>query len=170
MRLREAPEEIEDTRKKGLVRHSLSDILMMCLIGFICGIQLIEDIVFFFETNYERLCKIVPLKNGVPDRATVYRVLAMLDDRKFEALMVRIMAPYIAKVRGVVAVDGKKVRGSAAGGNNGVHIVSAWADEMGLCLAQYKTEEKSNEITAIPELLDLMDLKNVIVTIDAQAA
>lgn len=167
MRLQEALEEIEDPRMKGKIRHSLADILMMCLIGFICGIPLIEDIVFFFETNQERLRKIVPLKNGVPDRATVYRVLAMIDDRKFEALMIRIMKPYIDKVSGVVAIDGKKARGSASGGSKGVHIVSAWADAIGLCIGQYKTEEKSNEITAIPELLDLLDLKNIIVTIDA---
>ena len=167
MRIQEALKEIEDPRVQGRTRHSLTDILMMCLIGFVCGITLIEDIVFFFDTNLERFRKIIPFKNGVPDRNTVYRVLALIDDRKFEEVMVRIMKPYLDKVRGVVAVDGKRICGSACGGNKGVHIVSAWADEIGLCLAQYKTEEKSNEITAIPELLELLDLSGIIVTIDA---
>ena len=167
MKLYEALKEVEDKRKQVQVLHSLPDILMMCMIGFICGITLIEDIVFFFETNLERFQKIIPLKNGVPKRNTVYRVLAMIDDRQFEQVMMRIMKPYTKNLEGVVAIDGKTIRGSATSGNKGVHVVSAWATTIGLCLAQYKTEEKSNEITAIPELLDLMDLKGIIVTIDA---
>ena len=80
------------------------------------------------------------------------------------------MRSFVEKLPGIkqfIAIDGKTIKGSKKNGTKGAHIVSAWADILGLCLAQVKTSEKSNEITAIPELLELIDIKNCVITIDA---
>jgi predicted transposase YbfD/YdcC len=110
------------------------------------------------------------LPNGIPSADTILRVLARIDHTKFEESLNNWTQGYFrerAQPGSVIAIDGKTVRGSAAQGGKAIHLVSAWADELGLVLGQVKTAEKSNEITAIPELLAALDLAGCVVTIDA---
>lgn len=169
MSIIEALEEIEDKRIDRCKKHKLSDILMLCLLGFLCGLKDIENLVYWAELREKRLKQVMPLENGIPSADTVLRVLSLIDPKQFESVFTKVTHSYFNENSGqdFVALDGKTIRGSKKEGNKGVHIVSAWAHKLGLCLGQVKTEEKSNEITAIPELLDIIDLKNIIVTIDA---
>jgi predicted transposase YbfD/YdcC len=130
----------------------------------------VEDIVFFGETHEDWLRKYLALPNGIPSADTILRVLSRIDRRKFEGCFLSWTCGYFRErvhAGSVIAVDGKTVRGSACEERKAVHVVSAWADQMGLVLGQVQTEEKSNEITAIPALLEALDIAGCIVTIDA---
>ncbi|MFA6857607.1 MAG: ISAs1 family transposase [Treponema sp.] len=174
MTLLDAMEEIEDYRIDLCKKHELVDILMICLLGFFIGLTDIESTAFWAKKQKDRLTRVIGLKNGTPGADTIHRVLAMIDDKQLEKAffswthgMFKANPPKKDEIE-VVALDGKTIRRSnTTGGKKGAHIVSAWADRLGIALPQVKVDEKSNEITAVPELLELMDLKGVIVTIDA---
>lgn len=111
----------------------------------------------------------LPFEHGIAPAQTVRRTLARLDPRRLEEAFAAWTASLAGRVRGVVAIDGKSVRGSKrdADGKGALHLISARAHEAGLVLAQRAVDGKSNEITAIPELLDMLALEGAIVTIDA---
>ena len=175
--LKESLMEINDFRIERCKKHSLVDILMIVLIGLLCGHKSIEEIHFYAELSEEDLKKYLELPNGIPSSDTILRVLAGIDGKELEKFLVK----YTREVFGsklpdkeVIAIDGKTIRNSEytnftddEKSHKASHVVSAFASSMGICFGQVKTEEKSNEITAIPELLELLDLKGVIVTIDA---
>ena len=145
---------------------------MLSLIGYICGEKDIESIVEWANLNKENLQKVIPLDNGIPSADTLLRVMGIINPKKFENLLISVTQKYFEELpetvqKEIIAIDGKTIKGSRTKTNTVVHIVSAWACKLQLFLAQVKTNEKSNEITAIPELLDLLDLKNTIITIDA---
>lgn len=175
MDLLEALGTIEDKRVERCKKHELQDILLLCLLAVLCGQNDVEGIVMFGQTRIQELKHYIPLKNGIPSADTILRVLARLDSKQFEAAFLSWTKDYFKETsvknpmaHPCIAIDGKTVRKSnteAAG--KGIHLVSAWASELGIVLGQIKTKEKSNEITAIPELLIAMDLKGIIVTIDA---
>ncbi|MDR2363248.1 MAG: ISAs1 family transposase, partial [Spirochaetaceae bacterium] len=146
---------IPDPRIDRCKKHHLVDILLLCIIAMVCGVESVEDIVFFGETHEDWLRKYLALPNGIPSADTILRVLGRIDHRKFEGCFLSWTRGYFRErmsTGSVIAVDGKTVRGSENGERKAIHIVSAWADEVGLVLGQVQTAEKSNEITAIPAL------------------
>ncbi len=159
-----------DPRMERTRLHSLKDILVLSLCAIICGADGFVAIEEFGILKEAWLKTFLDLPNGIPSHDTIGRVFALLDPKALEA-MFRAWMRAVAVLTGgeVVAIDGKTLRRSfrKAGSGVFVHMVSAWATRNRVVLGQVKTEEKSNEITAIPELLGLLFLKGCIVTIDA---
>lgn len=159
-----------DPRMERTRLHSLKDILVLSLCAIICGADGFVAIEEFGIPKEAWLKTFLDLPNGIPSHDTIGRVFALLNPKALEA-MFRAWMRAVAVLTGgeVVAIDGKTLRRSfrKAGSGMFVHMVSAWATRNRVVLGQVKTEEKSNEITAIPELLGLLFLKGCIVTIDA---
>lgn len=150
--------------------HSLLDIVAITVCAVICGADNWVDVAFFGRCKEAWFRQWLELPNGIPSHDTFGRVFAMLDAEQFAGCLGRWMAAVQEATQGqVVAIDGKSLRGSRDGakGKGAVHLVSAWASSNHLVLGQVKVDDKSNEITAIPELLRLLSLKGCIVTIDA---
>jgi predicted transposase YbfD/YdcC len=150
--------------------HELLDILVIAICGVICGADGWVSIEQFGNAKIDWLRTILPLPNGIPSHDTFGRVFARLDPEQFQRCFMSWVQGISEVTQGeVVAVDGKTVRRSKDGalGKDAIHMVSAWASENRLTLAQKKVDDKSNEITAIPALLELLDLKGCIVTTDA---
>ena len=168
---------IKDFRIDRCKKHNLCDILMIVLIGYLTGCKNIEEIHFSAEVCEDTLRKYLELPNGIPSADTILRVLAGIDGKELE----KVLAVYARGTFGslipekeVMAIDGKTIQRSgytnhndASKSHKAAHVVSAFASSMEICFGQVKTEEKSNEITAIPELLELLEIKGLIVTIDA---
>jgi hypothetical protein len=112
------------------------------------------------------LRKFLALTNGVPSEKTFLRVFRVLDPKQFESAFRRWVGSVVGALSGNIAVDGKTVRGSGGGGETAIHMVSAFATDLGIVLGQEKVSGKSNE-TAIPELLEALYLKGFLVSIDA---
>ena len=125
------------------------------------------DVADWGRAKLEWLRRFLPFENGTASHDTYGRVFALLDAPVFEACFIAWMATLCPALTGVVAVDGKTVRCSQRTGQKAIHLVSAYAHGLGVTLGQVKTAKKSNEITAIPELLDALLLKGCLVTIDA---
>jgi len=162
--------ELPDPRVVGRTSHRLLDILFLTLCAVVCGMDDEEAIEEWGEVRLDWLRRFVPLENGIPSHDTIGRVLAALKPAKFQACFVRWMAALCPSLAGeVVAIDGKTVRGSRVtkSGVPAIHMVSAFVCGRGITLGQVKTAEKSNEIAAIPELLDGLNLTGATVTIDA---
>lgn len=161
---------IEDPRIERTKDHLLIDILMVALCAMLCGAEGFVDFEEFGNAKSEFLRSFLELPNGIPSHDTFRRVFALLDPAQF-AECFRHWSESLRKTVSaeIVAIDGKTLRGShdRAKGKEPIHMVSAWARENGLVLGQIKTGEKSNEITAIPELLRTLKLAGCIVTIDA---
>jgi len=161
---------IPDPRIERCKKHLLTDILLLCIIAMTCGVESVETITFFGITHIQWLKQYLALPNGIPSADTILRVLARIDHTKFEECFHNWTRGYFrerVQPGSNIAIDGKTVRGSATESGRGIHLVSAWANELGLVLGQVKTAEKSNEITAIPQLLAALDIAGCIVTIDA---
>ena len=161
--------EIEDPRIPGMVLYPLDEILLTVLVGLLCRAEDFDEIEDVCSELLDWLQRFLPFEHGIAPAQTVRRTLARLDPRRFEEVFAAWTASLAGRVRGVVAIDGKSVRGSKrdADGKGALHLISAWAHEAGLVLAQRAVDGKSNEITAIPELLDMLALEGAIVTIDA---
>ena len=150
--------------------HKLSDILVIAVCAVLCGAESYPAIEDFGHEREEWLKQFLELPEGIPSHDTFNRVLRLLDPIQFQACFLSWMHAVAEVTQGeVVAIDGKTLRRSFAKGTakRAVHMVSAWATENGVVLGQRKVDTKSNEITAIPELLDLLALRGCIVTIDA---
>lgn len=161
---------IYDCREKGKVRHNLIDVLFIAVAATICGADDWEDMEAWALEREEWLRERLELLNGVPSWYTIERVFDAIDPKQFEKLFIEWMKEITQIQEGtVVAIDGKSMRGTAekSKGKSAVHIVNAWCSSNKLVLGQVKTSEKSNEITAIPELLDMLFIKGCIVTTDA---
>ena len=162
--------KIPDPRMQRARFYSLTDILMLSLCAIICGANDFVAIEEFGQVKEEWLTTFLDLPNGIPSNDTIGRVFAMLNPKTLEAMFRAWMRGVAELTSGeVVAIDGKTLRRSfrKAGSGIFVHMISAWATRNSVVLGQVKTEEKSNEITAIPELLGLLSVKGCIVTIDA---
>jgi predicted transposase YbfD/YdcC len=135
----------------------------------ISGVNHLTQIELFGEAKLEWFRKFLPYEHGIPSHDTIGRVLGQLDSDAFEILFLQWMRSAAANIEGVVAVDGKTLRRAIRRGDERsfVHMVSAFCAANGLVYGQIKAGEKSNEITAIPELLDLLALNGAIITIDA---
>jgi predicted transposase YbfD/YdcC len=149
-------------------RHQLMDIITIALCAVICSADTWEEIEEFGQAKYEWFKTFLELPHGIPSPDTFARVFAGLDPVEFREAFVRWVEAIKTVAKGqIVAIDGKTVRHSYGKETSPIHMVSAWALENRMVLGQIKTEEKSNEITAIPELLQVLELEGCIVTIDA---
>jgi predicted transposase YbfD/YdcC len=161
--------DLDDPRVTGRCDHVLVDILVIALCAVMAGAEGWDDIEGWGEANEERLRQYLELRNGIPGHDTIRRVFEAIDPKRLEAVLLEWIGHVCPALRGVIAIDGKSVRGSgsACRGQRALHVVSAYASEMGLVLGQQRCEEKSNEITAIEALLPNLALSGCIVTIDA---
>lgn len=162
--------DLEDSRNASKRRHKLNDMIAIAIAAVICGANEWTSIAAFGRAKEEWLRQLLELENGIPSHDTFGRVFSLLSPQAFE----ECFRAWIASIRTsvadeIIAIDGKSLRRSQArkDGVPPLHMVSAWASANRVVLGQVATEEKSNEITAIPELLDRLMLKGCIVTIDA---
>lgn len=161
---------IKDVRQQAKVRHLLIDILFIAVAATIANASDWKEVEIFAKKREDWFSKFLELPNGIPSHDTFERVFRWIDPKQFEKCFVHWVKEIAALgERSIVAIDGKTMRGAfdTEDKKSPIHIVSAWASENGMVLGQVKTDEKSNEITAIPELLDLIFVKNCIITIDA---
>lgn len=159
-------ETLPDPRIERKKQHLLIDILVLTLCAVICGATSWESIEDYGKTKEEWLKTFLQLSNGIPSHDTIARVFSLLDAKQFSLCFMGWMKEAAGRVKGIVAIDGKRLR-AASLGCEPIHLVNAFAAANGLSLGQYRVKDKSNEITAIPELLKLLSLEGCIVTIDA---
>ena len=153
---------------KGNFTYPLNEILFLTISAVVSGMKGWSDIALFGKLKLEWLQQYFPYENGIPSHDVLSKVFAALNSEAFSECFTSWINSISELTQGeVIAIDGKTIRGSASQERLAMHIVSAYACGNRLCLAQEATEEKSNEITAIPRLLDLMALKNCVVTTDA---
>lgn len=148
--------------------HDFREILVIAIAAVLSDCDSVEDIAFWARAKETWLRRFLWLKNGVPSEDTFLRLFRAIDPKQFEAVFRRWVGGIVGALNGSIAVDGKTVRGSGTGGESAIHMVSAFATELGIVLGQEKTARKSNELSAIPELLAALDLKGLLVSIDAQ--
>jgi predicted transposase YbfD/YdcC len=162
--------KLEDPRIDRRKRHILSEIIVMAILAVISGSDDWVGIEEFGKDRYHWFKQFLLLPNGVPSHDTFGRVFSLISPTAFEACFIEWINWVRSKIPGeVVAIDGKTLRRShdLKNGKSAIHMVSAWASDQALVLGQLKTDQKSNEITAIPQLIELLDLSGCIVTIDA---
>lgn len=162
--------DLPDPRYQHSPPHSLLEIITIALGAIICGADDWVAIETWGQAKEEWLRQYLPLPNGTPSHDTFGRVFSALDPDQFRASFISWVESISSLVLGeVVSIDGKCLRHSYDKGSDqaAIHMVSAWANEARLVLGQYKVDRKSNEITAIPALLELLALKGCIVTLDA---
>lgn len=163
--------DLSDPRIKRNKKHLLSDIIILTIVAVICGAESWDSIELFGKTKIDFLKTFLKLPNGIPSHDTINRVFTMLNPKRFEKLFYQWTSSLKDKDIDleVIAIDGKTVRGSkdTFHDKSPIHLVNAWAGHNGLVLAQCKSDGKSNEITTIPLLLDILDIEGNIITIDA---
>ncbi len=161
--------QIEDPRSHINRLHLLNDILLIGITAVICGAETWEQMESFAKSKEAFLRTFLKLPNGIPSDDTINRVFSAIDSEKFESCFIEWVNSLSTFSNGqVVAIDGKTIRGAKSKGvKSPIHMVSAWACENNLVLGQVKVDDKSNEITAIPELLKVLSLEDCIITIDA---
>lgn len=160
---------IPDPRIEKKCRHKLVDIVAISICAILCGADDWNAIEGFGKAKEEWFKNFLELPNGIPSHDTFRRLFSILSPEAFEQFFSDWVREVAGLVKGVVAIDGKTLRRSHDRrlGKSAIHMVSAWSVENCLVLGQVKTEEKSNEITAIPKLLKVLALEGCIVTIDA---
>jgi predicted transposase YbfD/YdcC len=159
---------LEDTREAGKVLHPVPEILLVTLCGVMAGAEGFEDIEDDGASKLDLLRELLPFAKGVPSDDTLRRFFRAIDPQAFADVFVAFVRDLLPEAaQRLVAIDGKTLRRSHDGTAKALHLVSAFATEARLVLAQTATAEKSNEISAIPELLRLLDLRGATVSIDA---
>jgi len=160
---------LEDPRQQAKVTYPLEEILLLCLLAVLAGAETITDIALFGRKKLDLLRRFRAFANGTPAHDHLGDILAVLDPEQFRGCFVAWVAALTGAPEGVIAIDGKTVRrsGDKRKGKAPIHMVSAFAAQQRLVLGQVKVAEKSNEITAIPKLLELLAIAGTIVTIDA---
>lgn len=159
-------------------QYPLLEILFLCVSASLSGYEEWDEIVDFGQAKLAWLRRYLPFAAGIPAHDTLNRVMGRLDARAFEKCLIRWTRRCIVLPSGAqVCVDGKRLRRSATarqqqtpharGGASVVHLLHAWCDDVGLCLGQYQTPNKANEITALPDLLALLDVQGCLLTMDA---
>ena len=168
--LLEELQEIEDCREPWKVKHKLGDVIAISLFATLARCDDVKDVHFWASVNGEVLRKFLELPNGVPGYDTIRRVLALVEPAVLDNLLQKWnelrQNGETEKLRKILAIDGKTQRGNGTEEQKPNHIVNA-VDEGGVCFGQEVVDEKSNEITAIPKLLNRLNIKDHIVTIDA---
>lgn len=169
--LHEYFERFPDYRVNRNKKHLLSDIIILSILAVLCGAESWDAIESYGRTKRDFLKSFLKLPHGIPSHDTINRVFSNLRPKLFEKMFVE----WVGGLRNtdinkeVISIDGKTIRGSRDSfhGQSAIHMVSAWAANNELVLGQLKVSDKSNEITAIPVLLELLDIQGSIVTIDA---
>jgi predicted transposase YbfD/YdcC len=162
--------QLDDPRTGNYIPHKLMDIVVVAICAVICGADTWVDVETFGNAKLKWLKRFLKLAHGIPSHDTFGRVFACLDAEQFQTSFVEWIQAISVVTKGqVVAIDGKKLRRShdKTIGKDAIHMVSAWTAENRLILGQVKVDDKSNEITAIPRLLDVLEIAGCIVTIDA---
>ena len=162
--------EIEDMRENWKIKHDLKEtiVIVICAVAAGCDAwEVIEDFAKV-KTEWFRDIMNLRLENGIPSHDTMQRIFGMIKPEQFEKCFSAWMSSISQKTDGeIISIDGKTLRGSKDGENKALHMISAWANKNQMVLGQIATDEKSNEITAVPELLDNLDVSGCIVTADA---
>ena len=160
--------EVEDPRKPSNgTLHNVQEIRVIAICAVLSDADNVDDFTAWARVKEDWLRRFLVLKNGIPSQDTFLRIFAALNPQQFESVFRRWVGGIIPALSRTLAVDGKTLCGSGAGADSPVHIVSAFATDLGRVLGQEKVAGKSNEITAIPELLQALTLKGHLVTIDA---
>ena len=167
-------EELSDSRQTWKIKYNLCEVVVMAIIAVVAGAEHWNEIALYCKTKQEMLKKNfnLELKNGTPTDDTFQRIFAIIKPKEFEKCFVRWIKSAVKMCdKEIVNLDGKTLRGTQDTENNQdiIHMVSAWASESGVVLGQIKVSEKSNEITSVPKLLDVIDVKNCIITSDAMS-
>lgn len=158
---------IEDTRRGRSVMYPLHEVLIIMLLAVICGATSYAKVEMFGKSKQAWLKTFLELENGIPDACTFRNVIKEIDTQKLHEIFCEWMKSVVKEVYGVVAIDGKQARRTKDAKKKPLYVVSAFSAEHGLVIGQLACEEKSNEITAIPKLLEMLEIKGCIVTIDA---
>jgi predicted transposase YbfD/YdcC len=166
---RECFSGVEDPRSGNARRHDLQELLVIALCAVLCGGESCVDMADFAEEKEVFLREFLILEKGLPSHDTFSRVFRALEPEQFRRCFQDFMGRFSETCRGVIAIDGKVLRRSfdTASAKSSLHMVSAWGCEQRLVLGQIATDAKSNEITAVPKLLEMLSLKGCIVTVDA---
>jgi predicted transposase YbfD/YdcC len=162
--------EVSDPRMENKIAHNLGEILFITICALLSGANSWEEVEDFAIARIDWLRKYIPLKNGPPSHDTVARVFGLINPERFTEVFIEWVRTIRLKKTDspdIIAIDGKCPRGSAVGNGRPIDVVSAFSTECKLVLGQVKVADKSNEITAIPELLDLLEIRGNIITIDA---
>lgn len=160
--------DVVDPRRDN-ARHDLHELLVIALCAMLCGGEDCTDMALFGQAKEDFLRRFLRLRHGIPSHDTFSRLFRDLDPASFHAAFQSFMVQFSAGLSEVIAIDGKTLRRSFdhASAKSPLHLVSAWASEQRLVLGQIAVDGKSNEITAVPKLLELLTLKGRIVTLDA---
>jgi predicted transposase YbfD/YdcC len=161
--------DLQDPRQQGKIAYPLDEILLLCLLAVLAGAECFTEIALFGTKKLALLRRFRPFKDGTPAHDHLGDILATLDAEQFQGCFAAWVAAVTGVPEGVVAIDGKTSRRSGRKGasRDSIHMVSAFAARQRLVLAQVKVAEKSNEIIAIPKLLDMLAIEGAILTIDA---
>jgi predicted transposase YbfD/YdcC len=168
--LRQCFADLHDPRREHGREHSLCDILSLTICAVVSGADSWVDVEEYGRCKFDWLQTFLELPNGIPAHDTIGRVFALLNPQSFQQCFLQWVNSLVAATQGrLIAIDGKTLRRSfdRAAGKDALHLISAWAVENHLTLGQRAVDSKSNEITAIPELLKILDVTGAIVTIDA---
>jgi len=162
-------EPLEDPRQSGKVWYPLEEILLLCLLAVLAGAESWVEVAEFGKNKLDFLRRFRPFEEGTPSHDQLGDLFAALDAEAFQHCFVNWVASLTKLGPDIVAIDGKTLRRAYQGGGAKapIHMISAWSSRQRLVLGQAKVADKSNEIAAIPDLLDLLTLKGTIVTIDA---
>jgi predicted transposase YbfD/YdcC len=160
---------LRDPRTGNAGKHDLIEILVIALCAVMCGGETACDMALFAREKEGFLREFLELENGPPSHDTFSRVFRLLDPEQFRLSFEKFMSKFAQACAGVIAIDGKVLRRSfdKASSLSPLHMVSAWGCDQQMVLAQIATDAKSNEITAVPKLLKLLNLENAVVTVDA---
>ncbi|WP_394330727.1 ISAs1 family transposase [Lacinutrix jangbogonensis] len=161
--------QIPDFRRSHKQLYNLESIFLIGIISVICGANSWNEMENYANSKEEFLRTFLDLPNGIPSHDTFNRVFSNIDSNEFEKYFIQWVSDLAQlQPREIIGIDGKTIKGAKSNGKKSpVHMVSAWANDNNLVLGQVKVTEKSNEITAIPKLLEVLSIKNTIVTIDA---
>jgi len=168
--LQDCFDDLPDPRVSGRCTYKLTDVIIIAICGVLCGADSWVGVEMVGREKEDWFREFLDLEHGIPSHDTFGDVFAMIDAEAFQKRFMRWVEQVFQVTKGqVVALDGKTLRGShdKAIGKDAIHLVSAWASQNGLVLGQRQVAGKSNEITAIPELLELLNVTGCIVTIDA---
>lgn len=168
-KIKKEAEKLTDPRRTdyGNIQHKLSTIIIIALCSMMCGGEDFDDMEEFGNQRKQWLEGFLDMPRGIPDKDTFRRLFERLDPSELSAFLYNWLDEICDVVGKTIPLDGKTIRGSANGEHSAYHVVSAWLAENRITLGEVVTAQKSNEITAIPELLDIIDVKGATVTIDA---
>jgi predicted transposase YbfD/YdcC len=163
-------EGLSDNRQQGKIEHNLVEIVLMTIFAIMAANNYWEEIEDYCKNKIDWFKNVLglELKNGIPSHDTFQRVFQAINPKELQRCFVEWVRSVHATTNGeIISIDGKTVRGSKSNKKKAIHMVSAWSSANNLVLGQTKVDKKSNEITAIPTLLDMLEIKGCVVTIDA---